>query len=187
MTTDTAESAVRRYLTYLEDPSKLVDAATVKKLEAAAAKATDPLERLRALTALSTAKAPESEQLEEAFIQHAETWAKAEGIPVSSFAAMKVPKRVLDAAFNSNGGARRGRKPAGAVKGRRPRSSAVDVENSLLGMQGEFTVRDAIEASGASPVTIKNAIERLEAQGKVQIAGERAGARGRAARTWTVA
>jgi hypothetical protein len=34
------------------------------------AKATDPLERLRALTALSTARAPESDELEEAFIEH---------------------------------------------------------------------------------------------------------------------
>jgi hypothetical protein len=51
-------------------------------------------------------------------------------------------------------------------------------------MTGAFTTRDAIEATGASPLTVKSAIERLESQGRLRAAGTRAGARGRAARTW---
>ncbi len=180
-----AEHAVRRYLMYLEDPGSLVDPDAVQRLEAEVAAASDPLARLRALTALTSARAPEPGAVEEDFIRHAQAWAASEDIPVSSFVEMRVPKRVLDAAFGRNG-ARRGRGASAPAPARRTRVTAEQVEAALLAMPGAFTNRDAIEATGASPLTVKGAIERLEAQGRLQVAGARPGARGRAAKTWTV-
>jgi hypothetical protein len=46
--TDTisSEDAVRLYLTFLEDPAKLIDTGTVKRLQAALSKAKDPVDKL---------------------------------------------------------------------------------------------------------------------------------------------
>lgn len=177
------EDAVRQYLLYLEDPSKLVNAAEVKKAEAAIAKAGDPVARLKATAHLQQVKSADRAGLESAFIAHARRWAESEGVPQSAFATMAVPKAVLDAAF----GAPKARKAKAAPAGRRTRSKPAQVEAGILAVPGEFTVRDAVAATGASTVTVKAAIDRLTAQRKVREAGERAGARGRAARTWKVA
>jgi predicted ArsR family transcriptional regulator len=53
-------------------------------------------------------------------------------------------------------------------------------------MSGEFTSRDVVDGVGGSQLTVRSAIERLEAQGKVEPAGERSAGRGRAAKTWKV-
>jgi predicted ArsR family transcriptional regulator len=56
----------------------------------------------------------------------------------------------------------------------------------ILGLEGDFTIRDVSERVGGSPLTVKNTLGMLEAQGKITPAGERSGSRGRAARAWTV-
>jgi hypothetical protein len=183
----TAESAVRAYLTYLDDPSKLVDATRVKKLEAEAAKAKDPVDRVKAIAALHKAKSADPSDYEAAFIQYAQSWADAEAVPSSAFADLKVPKRVLDAAFGGTDGRKRPRKAAAAPRQHRTRTTPEAVEASILGLSGEFTIKDVIEASGSSTVTVRNAIDRLESQGRITPAGERSGNRGRAARTWALA
>ena len=43
------EEAVRNYLQFLEDPSKLVDAGALANLETRLAQVTDPVEQLRVL------------------------------------------------------------------------------------------------------------------------------------------
>jgi predicted ArsR family transcriptional regulator len=70
---------------------------------------------------------------------------------------------------------------------RRPAIKADDLEAGILALSDPFSVKDVAERVGGSTVTIKTAIDRLEAQGKVLAAGERAGNRGRASRVWTVA
>ena len=54
-------------------------------------------------------------------------------------------------------------------------------------MSGEFTTKDVVEQVGGSQLTVRTAIDRLEAQGKLVHTGERSGGRGRAAKTWKVA
>ena len=61
------------------------------------------------------------------------------------------------------------------------------LEEAVLAMDESFTVKDIAERVGASPMTVKNVLDRLIAQEKVVDAGERPGARGRAARLWKVA
>ena len=104
---------------------------------------------------------------------------------------MGVPADVLDAAgLDGAPKRRRGRgkaQAAGTRRTRRPSVGADQLEQGILGMSGEFTTKDVVEQVGGSQLTVRTAIDRLEAQGKVVHAGERSGGRGRAAKTWKVA
>jgi predicted ArsR family transcriptional regulator len=60
------------------------------------------------------------------------------------------------------------------------------LEEGILALEEPFSVKDVTEKVGGSPLTVKSAIDRLEAQGKIIPAGERAGGRGRASKLWTV-
>ena len=61
------------------------------------------------------------------------------------------------------------------------------LEEGILALDEPFSVKDVTDKVGGSTLTVKGAIDRLEAQGKVISAGERSGSRGRAAKVWTVA
>lgn len=183
-----AEDAVRSYLTFLDDPSTLVDEAEVKKLQAAVDKATDPIDRLMTRAALLRAQTADEHGLKRDFVQNAKKWADAEGIPVSAFRTFGVPDDVL-ADAGLDGAKRRGRGASASTgpKNRRPRVSVPDLEAGILGLEGTFSIRDVANQVGGSPVTVKSAVERLEAQAKLKAAGDRAGNRGRAAKVWQVA
>jgi hypothetical protein len=185
----TPEAAVRLYLMYLEDPSKLVDAATVERLRGEVEKAKDPIDRLRAIAALERAQATDEGTYKYDFIKHAKGWADAEGVPASAFRQLGVPDDVIVAA-GLDGRRRRGRARAAAPaapRTRRPAVRAEQLEEGILGLEGPFTTKDVMDRVGGSPLTVRSAIERLEAQGRVERAGERAGMRGRAAKAWKVA
>src|SRR3954464_11115053 len=94
----TPESAVRLYLTYLEDPTALVDEATVKGLEEALAKAKDPIDRLKAMAALEKGKATDETAYKFDFIKYAKEWADENGVPASAFRETGVAGDVLAAA-----------------------------------------------------------------------------------------
>lgn len=177
------------YLTYLEDPRKLVDPSEVKKLEGKVAAAKDPIERVKAIAALNRAKAVDEASYKYDFIKHAKAWADAEGIPEHAFREMGVAEDVLRAAGfgraarSPRGSAARGR----AEGGRRRRMNVDDLASGILGLSEAFTMKEIIEQVGGSPATVKNVVSALESQGRIVPAGEKAGARGRAARTWHVA
>jgi hypothetical protein len=183
------EAAVRLYLMYLEDPQKLVDPSEVKKLQAKVSSAKDPIDRLKAISALNRAKAVDGSSFKYDFIKHAKAWADGEGVPDSAFREMGVPDDVLRAA--GFGGTARGGRGGGRARttpsGRRPRTSPDRLAEGILNLDGSFTVKEVIESVGGSPVTVKNVISMLEAQRKIVPAGEKAGNRGRAARAWRVA
>jgi hypothetical protein len=184
----TPEAAVRLYLLFLEDPQKLIDRQEVKHLEDEVDKAKDPIAKLKAISALQRAQAVDPASYAYDFIKHARRWAETEGVPVSAFRQMGVPEDVIAAAgFDSSrrGGGRRGRSRAeGAPK--RSRVNTEQLTQGILGLEGDFTIRDVSERVGGSPLTVKNTLGMLEAQGKITPAGERSGSRGRAARAWTV-
>ena len=187
-TTTNPESAVRLYLTFLSDPSKLVDAAEVKKLQKAVDAAKDPVDKLRAIAAVERANSSDPTVYRDGFIANAKQWADAEGVPAAAFRSMGVPADVLAAAGLDAGQKRRRGKSktqvSGATRTRRPSVRADQLEKSILGMSGEFTTKDVVEQVGGSQLTVRAAIDRLEALGKIVAAGERAGGRGRAAKTW---
>jgi hypothetical protein len=189
MATTASETAVRSYLTYLTDPDSLVDKAMVRKLESGVDKAKDPVDKLRAIAQLELARKADPDVYRRGFVENAKAWAETEGVPASAFERMGVPQDVLrEAGLTSR--ARRGRgRAAATTKARAPRRPMMrpeQLEAAIVVLEEPFSVRDVADKVGGSPLTIKAAIERLEAQGKIRAAGERSGGRGRASKVWTV-
>jgi hypothetical protein len=160
------------YLQYLADPSKLVDPASVKKLESDVDKAKDPIEKLRALAALERARSVDGAMYEEAFIRSARAWAEAEGIPLVAFRSMGVPDAILSKA-GFEGGRRRGRQTrrGGARGGRAKSTSAEAIQQWVLSHTDTFTLSDVQDGVGGSPATIKKAIDELIGAGKLENLG----------------
>jgi hypothetical protein len=182
------EAAVRLYLTFLEDPSKLVDTQEVKRLEGHIEKAKDPLDKLRAISALHRARAVDPASYAYGFVKHAKRWADEEGVPEAAFREMSVPEDVLRAAgYGKPARGARGRASTNGAVLKRTRLSADSLQDGILTLDGEFTIRDIANRVGGSPLTIKNQLGILETQGKIRPAGEKAGSRGRAAKAWAVA
>jgi predicted transcriptional regulator len=185
--TVTPEAAVRLYLIFLDDPTKLVDATIVNRLQGEVANARDPIDRLKAMGALERAKATDESAYRYDFIKHAKEWADEEGIPASAFREMGVPNDVLIAAGID--GQPKGRRRSRAGTGpsfRRPAVKTDELEAGILRLDQPFTVKDVADRVGGSQMTVKTALDRLSAQGKVTEAGERRGTRGRASKLWRV-
>ena len=182
------ESAVRTYLQYLEDPASLVDKAMVKRLQGKVDKAKDPVDRLKALAALDKAQSTDDSPYRADFVRYAKQWADEEGVPAAAFRQLGVPNDVLvEAGLDRRPKGRRGAKAGAAPRQRRPPVKSAVLEEAVLAMDESFTVKDIADRMGASAVTVKNVLDRLIAQEKVTDAGERPGARGRAAKLWKVA
>lgn len=164
------EEAVRIYLQYLADPDKLIDHAAIKKLQAEADRAKDPVDRLRALAALERAKAVDGSYFEEGFVQVARQWAEDESVPVSAFREMGVPEDVLARAGLDGARRRTSRSSAKRSGGRAPRAKATSTEaiqQWVLSTGDTFTLADVQRSVGGSPATIKKAIDELIAEGQV--------------------
>ncbi len=164
------------YLQYLADPTKLVDQASVKKLENDVEKAKDPIDKLKAVAALERARAVDGRLYEDAFIRNARAWAEAEGIPLAAFKTMGVPDAVLSRAGFDDGRRRAGRtrtttKRAASRSGRAKSTSADAIREWVLATTGSFTLADVQKGIGGSPATIKKAIDELITDGKVENLG----------------
>ncbi|MBX3284192.1 MAG: hypothetical protein KF703_02515 [Actinobacteria bacterium] len=168
------ESAVRRYLAWLDDPASAVDQEAVARAEAALAAATDPIDRLHAAAARERARAADASSIATAFVRSARAYAEAEGIPVEAFRALGVPDDVLgEAGFAVPSS--RGRRGPSASGTRRARSSAPRAPQIPVGqikavaeqMPKQFTLAQLAEAAGGgSPVTVRKAVDELIAEGR---------------------
>lgn len=168
------ESAVRRYLAWLDDPSSAVDQDAVARAEAALAAASDPIDRLHAAAARERARAADASSITSAFVRSARGYAEAEGIPVEAFRALGVPDDVLaEAGFAvpasrgrrgpASSGARRAR-PSGP---RAPQISVATIKGVAEQMPKQFTLAQLAEAAGGgSPVTVRKAVDELIAEGR---------------------
>jgi hypothetical protein len=167
------ETAVRNYLLFLEDPSKLVDQDEVARLEKVARSTADPLERLQAINRLQQLREGDGDSYRQAFCAHAKTWAEANDIRPASFLELGVDEGTLRAAgfpLRSLGtprtSSRRTRQPSGRGQVR------VEQVKEAVGRQTrEFTLADVAAASGGSPMTIRKAVEELVAAGAVERLG----------------
>lgn len=160
-----AEEAIRTYFTFLEDPSSLRDAGEVERLRAQADDATDPLEKLRLLSAAQRADEVDGSSYEAGFIAHAKEWAEREQVTVDAFKALGVPTDVLAAAGLIR---RRGRAAKPTTPGRRTRGQGVPVESVIEAVPAEpFRIRDLMEATGASLQTVRKAVRMLLDRGEV--------------------
>jgi len=166
------EGAVRSYLVYLEDPSALHDEAEIAKRSEAVEKATDPIDKLKALAALAEASTIDEVPLREGFIAHAKAWAEAQGVPLSAFQQLKVPDDVLrEAGFGLP--APKGRNRRGAEDGRQ-RARPVPVEEikaHVLAQAGPFLLADVMASVGGSQATVRKAIDDLVNTGDVDKLG----------------
>jgi hypothetical protein len=132
MASAAAEQAVRAYLGALKDPSSLRDDERIAKLERELERSNDQLERVLLQQQLLDAKSPSVEQFEEAFIEHARSWAEEHGVSPSAFQSEGVPSTVLRrAGFQVRGGRARGRAARRRSAGRRTRVSADEVRKAI--------------------------------------------------------
>lgn len=167
-----AESAVRNYLMFLDDPDKLIDSNEVARLEDELEQAADPVDKLRIATRLHRLHRRDVEGYRQAFCAHAKDWAEANDIDVESFRALGVDDKTLRAAgFKLQ--------PRGAVgaasnvrAGSRPGSvRAEDVKAVAASRTSEFTMAEVGEASGASPMTIRKALNEMIEAGEIERLG----------------
>lgn len=169
-----AESAVRRYLAWLEDPSSAVDHDAVARADAAFAAASDPIDRLHAAAARERARAADASAIASAFVRSARSYAEAEGIPVEAFRALGVPDLVLAEAGFAVPSSRGRRGPAaGGTRPRRTggtRAASIPVPQIKAvaeQMPKQFTLAQLAEAAGGgSPVTVRKAVDELISEGR---------------------
>ncbi len=167
----TPESAVRRYLTWLDDPASVVDQDALARAEEAFATASDPIDRLHAAAARERAKAADVESISAGFAANARTYADTEGIPAEAFRTLGVPDDVLArAGFAVRGsGGRRGRGgrvgSGGGTRG--PQTTVAQLQTVADQMPERFTLAQlADKAGGGSPATVRKAVEGLIADGR---------------------
>lgn len=158
MASNSAEAAVRTYLTALRDPSSLRDEAGLATLQERLDNSGDELERLQLRQQILDLESPAVERYEADFITHAKAWADEHGITAQAFEAQGVPGNVLRKAGLAGGG--RGRR--GRRSGTRTRVTVDQVRTAIP--RGVFTIKTLQEASGASPAVVRKVVaEELEA------------------------
>jgi hypothetical protein len=172
-----AESAVRMYLLYLEDPARLRDEGEIQRKTKAVLEANDPIEKLKALAELERVAKVDEEPLRKGFVEHAKAWAEPQGIPVTAFRELQVPDEVLrEAGFDVPVAARRRRGgPGGSASGEaRQRAKAVpvdEIKSHVLEMSGTFVLTDVMNGVGGSPATVRKAVDDLVESGQVERLG----------------
>jgi hypothetical protein len=164
MTSSSAETAVRRYLTALRDPSALRDDETLNALQEQLANAGDELERLRLRQQILDLESPSIEQYENEFITHAKAWAEEQGITSRAFESEGVPARVLRKAGLTSAAGRRGRR-----SGNRTRVTVDQVRAAIP--RGAFTIKQLQEASGASPAVVRKVVAEELTAGRLKDQG----------------
>jgi hypothetical protein len=167
-----AETAVRQYLLYLEDPGQLRDDSEVEKKTQAVEAAVDPIDKLMALAELDRVAKIDEGPLREGFVAHAKAWAEQTGVPVSGFRELKVPDDVLRAAGFDVPAGRRGRGASSSAG--RQRAKAVPVEeikNYVLAQKGTFLLADVMGGIGGSQATVRKAIDELIEAGQIEKLG----------------
>jgi hypothetical protein len=182
----TPETAVRRYLQFLADPTALRDEDRLEELRAAAERATDPIERLRAYSEIERAEQVDGSALEIDFIAAAKPFADTEGISPGAFRRLGVPIDVLVRAgllSRASGGRDAGTattrtsRSSGAAASRAPRAPSVGADTIKAfirdNVHGRFTLADVQGDVGGSPLTVRKAVDELVSVGEVRRLGPR--------------
>ena len=154
------EAAVRNYLISLRDPSALRDDDAIADLRAKIEDSADALERLRLRQQLLDLESPPLERYEDAFVEHAKTWADAVGVSGEAFVAEGVPVTVVRRAGFRGVDRRRGRArrttTAARATGTRTRVSVDEIRAAIP--SGTFIVKDLQQRSGASAAVVRRVI-----------------------------
>ena len=193
MSAEIAETAVRRYLQWLTDPSALRDTDRLADLESELADTADPIDRLKLLSSIERLSKVDGDEVKMGFIRHARDWAVANEVSVGAFRALGVEDVMLEAAGLVERSARRQRSsgatsggstaaPAGKTGSRAPMVPIATIIDHVRGIAVPFTLTDVMGAVGGSPATVRKAVEQLVSEGTVRSEGPATNhhARGRA-------
>ncbi len=170
MTTD-QESAVRSYLTYLSDPTSLVDTQKIAKLQAEANSATDPIAKLKVLSDLDRAQSVDASAVRGDFIIHARKWAAANGVTAEAFRSMNVPADVLSAAGLDGKNGRKKAKVSRAGGTRAPGVKSEGIRAAVSAKTGTFTIREITDTTGATTATVTKVIVAMVESGALKEVG----------------
>jgi hypothetical protein len=183
----TAEAAVRQYLLWITAPDSLRDEGRITELQSTIDATSDPIEKLKALSALEDAKSVDGDRIRADFVALARDYVAGEGIRVDAFRTMGVPNDVLRDAGLLGGPPSRSanssaptRKPGG--NRRMPRLNLSDVEANLP--EGDFKLADFASSIDREVATTRNYLMRLLGDGKVIEVGEDASGRGKPAKVY---
>ena len=164
---DAAESAVRNYLLFLEDPTKLIDHDRIDQLQRKAETATDPLERLKAYAELDRAQHVDESTHKLDFILHAKSWAEANNVTATAFKMLGVPDDVLrSAGLTKELRHRRKTRQQHAVSAH-PSVSVGTIKAHVRSLHGRFTLADIQSTVGGSPMTVRKGVHELVAAGAI--------------------
>jgi hypothetical protein len=158
------EESVRRYLTYVANPETLVDHDKVAEIEASLDATVDLIARLRLHAELERAKNPDASALRDDFIRDARKWAAANSVPHSAFSTLGLDSDVLRKAgllLSPGRATQRRRRTAGAAP------STILIEEWIGTRTVPFTIRDAMNGTGFTQVTVSKVFEDLVSQDKL--------------------
>ncbi len=148
------EEKVRRYLQWLADPKSLVDYAEVDRLQGEFDQSTDVMERLRLAEALERAENPSIDAARAGFVECAKKLSKDNGLSTAAFLRIGVPEADLkQAGFQIDNNHKK------RLDGGKKRLTVNEVAS--LVPDGNFTAKMLQMRSGASPMTVRRAIEQL--------------------------
>lgn len=165
----TAEEAVRRYLSYLADPTAVQDDERIGDLERRLAETEDPIEKIKLASELYRAQHVDGSEYRDAFIAEAKGWADENGVVSEAFLQLGVPAEDLrDAGFDVGRRGRRGDRPAGSNgRSRAPRVSVEEIRDAALRVSGPFTVSELRGLVGGTPATVRKALDGLLEDGRL--------------------
>lgn len=165
----TAESAVRNYLTALRDPSALRDDEKIADLRQQLESSEDPAKRLQLRQQILDAESPSLQRYEDDFVTHAKAWAEDQGVTAKAFEEEGVPNQVLRKAGLRAGRGRAPGRRAATTRSGRSRVTAEEVRKAIP--RGSFTIKSLQEKSGASPAVVRKVVSEEESNGRIEKAG----------------
>ena len=178
MTTD-ARAIVNKYLQYLEDESSIRDEKAIAAAEARVDDAPTAADKLIALSELERLRDGDPSELIAEFVSVARQWGRENNVTLGAWKALNVPDDVLAQARITGYG------QAAPSTTRRTRVSAETVKAAIP--DGEFTVSELADASGATAATARNVVGELLSSKELVEVGERPSERGRAAKLYAKA
>jgi hypothetical protein len=157
---------------YLTDPDSLRDPAAIEKAQAEVNEAVDPIDRVKALTALERAQVIDGEVYRRGFLQNIREWVEATGVSVSSLRMYGVPDEdLVEARLVSRPVARAGKVKAPVRNGTRsPRLDPMDVAAKMR-KGTKYRLSDIAELIDREPATTRNYVNKLLAEGVVDDLG----------------
>ena len=175
-----AESAIRSFLLFLDDPSKLIDHELIEQLQAKLREAHDPIERLKVYAELERAQHPDGSTYMLDFVLHAKNWADANNVSATAFKQVGVNDDVLrSAGLLADEGRRSTNQRTQQRTSARTSVTVEMIKRHVRSLHGRFTLADVQSGVGGSPMTVRKGVQELVDIGAITRLGPEPDWRGR--------